>query len=103
MWSKGNSPKNGEPTVGVSFTTVLSTLVGFGQDFLANNNVTTLEIYPHSPDLTPASFYLFPRLNTAWKGSRFRDATDIIKNATEGLKRLSQNGLREGFQHLYRR
>jgi len=32
------------------------------QDFLANNNVTTLEHPPHSPVTTPADFYLFPRL-----------------------------------------
>ena len=32
---------------------------------------------------------------------RFCDATDIIKNATEELKRLSQNGFQERFQHLY--
>jgi len=34
---------------------------------------------------------------------RFCDATDIIKNATEELKRLSQNGFQECFQHLYSR
>jgi transposase len=60
------------------------------KDFLANNNVTTLGIHPYSPDLTPTNFCLFPRLKTAWTGWRFRDATDIIKNAKEELKRLSQ-------------
>jgi hypothetical protein len=39
-----------------------------------------------------ADFYLFPRLKSALKGRRFCDATDIIKIATEELKRLSQNG-----------
>jgi hypothetical protein len=34
---------------------------------------------------------------------RFCDATNIFKNATEELKRLSQNGLQERFQHLYSR
>jgi hypothetical protein len=34
---------------------------------------------------------------------RFCDATDIIKNATEELKRLSQNGFQERFQQLYSR
>jgi len=34
---------------------------------------------------------------------RFYDATDIIKNATEELKRLSQIGFKERFQHLYSR
>jgi len=37
---------------------------------------------------------------SAPKGQRFRDATDI-KNATEELKRLSQNGFKECLQHLY--
>jgi len=36
------------------------------KSFLANNNVSTLKIHPYSPDLTPANFYLFPRLKTAW-------------------------------------
>jgi hypothetical protein len=37
------------------------------------------------------------------KGRRFCDATDIIKNTTEELKRLSQNGFQECFQHNYSR
>jgi len=37
------------------------------------------------------------------KGPRSCDATDIFKNTTEELKRLSQNGFHECFQHLYRR
>jgi len=32
----------------------------FVKDFLAKNNVTALEHPPHSPDLGPADFYLFP-------------------------------------------
>jgi len=41
------------------------------------------------------------RLKSAMKGRRFCDATDIIKNATEELKSLSQNSFQEYFQHLY--
>jgi len=40
--------------------------------------------------------YLFPRLKSALKGWRLCDATYIIKNATEELKRL----LRNGFQNV---
>jgi hypothetical protein len=46
---------------------------------------------PYSPDMAATDFYLFPRLKSALKGQRFCDATDIIKNATEELKRLSQS------------
>jgi hypothetical protein len=37
------------------------------------------------------------------KGRSFGVATDIIKNAAEKLKKLSQNGFQECFQHLYSR
>jgi hypothetical protein len=37
------------------------------------------------------------------KGRRFYDATDIIKNTTEELERLSQNGFQECSQHKYSR
>jgi len=36
-------------------------------------------------------------------GRRFCDAGDIIKNATEKLIRLSQNGFQECFHHLHSR
>jgi hypothetical protein len=42
-------------------------------------------------------------LKSSLKGRRFCDDTETIKNATEKLKRLSQNGFQESFQHLYNR
>jgi histone-lysine N-methyltransferase SETMAR len=60
------------------------------KDFLAKNNVTTLDHPPYSPDLAPTDFYLFPLLKSALKGGRCCDATDIIENVTEELKRLSK-------------
>ena len=72
----------------------------FVKEFLAKNNVTTLEHPPYPSDLAPADFYLLSRSKSALKGRRFCDVTDIIKNATEELKRLSQNGFQECFQHL---
>jgi hypothetical protein len=36
----------------------------------------------------------------AQKGRRFCDPIDLIENATEELKRLSQNGFHECFQHF---
>jgi len=73
------------------------------KDFLAKNNVTALEHPPYSTDLTPAVFYLFLQLKSALKGWAFYYATDIVKNSTEELKRLSQNDFQECFQHLYSR
>jgi hypothetical protein len=62
------------------------------KNFSAKDNVTTLEHPPYSPDLASTDVYLFPRLNSALKGRRFCDATDVVKNEKEELKRLSQNG-----------
>jgi hypothetical protein len=73
------------------------------KDFLAKNNVTTLEHSQNSPDLVPANFSPFPNLKSALKGRSFYDATDIMKNAMEKLKRHSQNGLEKRFQHFYSR
>jgi hypothetical protein len=45
-----------------------------------------------SIDLVPVNFYVFPRLKSALEGWRLCDTTDIIKNAMEELKMLSQYG-----------
>jgi hypothetical protein len=58
MQSEGKVKKNGDPAVGFSFTTMYLLV----KDFLAKNNVTTLEHPPYSPDFSPADFYMFPRL-----------------------------------------
>jgi hypothetical protein len=42
-------------------------------------------------------------LKSVLKGWRFCDATDIIKNATEELKRLSKNYFQENFLNVYSR
>jgi hypothetical protein len=63
--------------------------------FLAKNNVTTLEHPPYSPDLAATDVYLFPREKSALKRRRICYVTDIIKNVTEELKRLSQNFFQE--------
>ena len=70
------------------------------KDFLVKNNATTLDDPSYFPDLTPGGFYLFPRMKSAVKGRSCRDVTVIIKHATDELKKLSQNGFQQCFQHL---
>ena len=50
--------------------------------YLPKNNVTTLQHPPQFPYQSAANFGLFPLLSSVWKGWRFCDTTDIIKNAT---------------------
>jgi len=52
MQSEGNTLKNGEPTVD-NAPAHHSVLVN---DFLANNNVATLQHPPYPPYLVPANF-----------------------------------------------
>jgi hypothetical protein len=77
-----------------------STPVGSGQKFLSKEQCDYITASHTLPDLAAANFYLFLRLKSASMGRRFCAAADIIKNATEELKRLSQNGFQEYFQHL---
>jgi len=67
-----------------------STPVGFGQGFLIKEQCDNIGASSYPPALAPADFYFFPRLKSVLKGRRFRDATDIIENATKKLKRISQ-------------
>ena len=80
-----------------------STPVGFVHGFLSKEQRDNTGAPLHSPDLATAEFYLFSRHKSALKGRRFCDATDIIKNAKDELKRLSQYGFQECFQQFYRR
>ena len=58
--------------------------------FLAKNNVKTPEHPSYSRDLAQYDSYLFPRLKSALKVRHFCDTVDVM-NATEELKKLSQN------------
>jgi hypothetical protein len=90
MRREGNAPKNWEPTVGFSFTTLLQHTGCFWSRI---SEQRTIEHPPYSHNLALVDFYLFPRLKSALKGRRFCDATDIIKNATDELKKVSTKWL----------
>jgi hypothetical protein len=78
-----------------------STPVSFGHGFLSKEQCDNIDIPPYSPDLAPADFHLLPLLKSASKGRHFCGTNDTNENATEELKRLSQNGFQACFQHLY--
>jgi transposase len=76
---------------------------GLVKDISAKNTLTTLEYFSFSPDLVPVHLHQFPWLKSALNGQRFCSTTDIIKNVTQELKRLTQNGIQECLQQLHRR
>jgi hypothetical protein len=65
-----------------------STPVGFGQGFLGKEQCDKTGAFPIFSWPGPDDFLPFLRLKSAPKGGQFCDATDIVKNATEELKRL---------------
>jgi hypothetical protein len=69
---------------------------------LVKDNVTTLQHPLYPSDLAEAGFFhLFPLLKLALTVRRVCYATEITKNATKELKRLSQNGFQKCFQQVY--
>ncbi|KZC08663.1 Histone-lysine N-methyltransferase SETMAR [Dufourea novaeangliae] len=71
--------------------------------FVAKRSVTVLEHPPYSPDMTPADFFLFPRLKGVLKGLHFADVPDIQKRVTSLLRAIPQEAFAECFQQLYNR
>jgi hypothetical protein len=62
--------------------------VALGQGFLNEEECDNTG----TSDLAPAAFYPIYGLKSTLQGRSFCDAADIIKNATEELKKISQNG-----------
>jgi len=68
--------RNGKTRTSLS-TTTMPWLTG-PLKFLAKNNMTAIPHSPHSPDLAPCDFFLFPKL----KGQRF-DTTEEIQEESQ--------------------
>jgi hypothetical protein len=47
------------------------------KQFVAQKSITEMEHPPHSPDLPPNVFWLFPKIKSALKGRRIQDIEDI--------------------------
>ncbi|KDR14989.1 hypothetical protein L798_10680, partial [Zootermopsis nevadensis] len=57
------------------------------QQFLAQKQVVTLQqTPPHSPDLAPADYFLFPKVKFQLKGARFDTIKVIQKAVTDKLQ-----------------
>ena len=80
-----------------------STPVASGQGFLSNEQRNNTGASPILSWPGCSWFLLFPGLKSVLKGNRFSYDTDVIRNATEELKRLSQNVFQKYLQQLYGR
>jgi len=66
--------------------------------FLTKHKITVLEHPPCSPDLAPCDFFLFPKIKSALKGTRFESVDAVKAKATELMNKLSEDDLQHCFQ-----
>jgi hypothetical protein len=56
-----------------------------------------MEHPPHSPDLAPNDFWLFPKIKSAVKDRRFQDTEDIQNKCDDGTESYSTAGVPKMF------
>jgi len=65
--------------------------------FLKKHKITAMEHPPYSPDLAPCDF-LFPKMKSALKGTRFESVDAVKAKATELMNKLSEDDMQHCFQ-----
>ncbi|KAG5321996.1 MOS1T transposase, partial [Acromyrmex heyeri] len=65
--------------------------------YLAARGTPVLEHAPYSPDLAPCDFFLFPKIKSALKGTRFESMEEVKRKSAELLNVLTK----EDFQHCF--
>jgi len=73
------------------------------RNFLAKNETTVVPQPPYSPDLSPADFFLFPKLKSTLKGRLFDTFDEIQKNSTKELFAIPKEAFQKPFQSLQKR
>jgi transposase len=66
------------------------------KQFLAEKQIAMLEHPPYSPDPAPCDFFLFPKVKSVLKGTRFASVTEV-KKKTKLLRQLTDDELQHGF------
>ena len=67
--------------------------------FLSKHETPVVLQPPYSPDLSPADFFLFPKLKSSLKGRRFQTAEEIKENSIRDLRAVLQNTFKDAFQN----
>ena len=57
--------------------------------YLAKNNIPLMEHPPYSPDLVPCDFFLFPKIKSALKGTRFESVGCSESKSDATLEQLN--------------
>ena len=65
---------------------------------LTTKSVTVLPHPPYSLDMTPADYFMFPKLKIALEGTRFRSVAQIKARLTAVLKTIPKEEFLASFQ-----
>jgi hypothetical protein len=67
------------------------------QGFLAKHGIPHVNQDLYSPEMLPCDFWLFPRLKTPLKGSRFDSHQDFVQKVTVQLHTTPKQASRKCF------
>ena len=73
------------------------------RSYLAKRQTSVVPHPTYSPDLTPADFFLFPRLKTTLKERRFQTIEEIQENAIREMRAITESSFQEAFQQWKKR
>ena len=68
------------------------------REFLAKNKTVIMPQPPYSLDLTPADFFLFPKLKTQMKGKRFATIEEIKEISKQQLLAIPTSAFQKCFE-----
>ena len=70
------------------------------RQFLAQNQVATLNHPPYSPDLSPPDYFLFLKVKMQLKGARFDTIEEIQKAVTDQLNKIPAEDFSKAMKKL---
>ena len=85
--------------VAAKFVLRLLTVPLLIREFFMKHEATVVSQPPHSPDLAPADFFLFPKLKPSLKGRRFQAVEKIEENSLRDLRAIPQNTFQDALQN----
>jgi hypothetical protein len=77
---------------------VMSRKVVGREQTLSKNNIPVMEHPPYSPHLASCDFFLFPKIKSALKETRFESVDAVKAKATQLLKSITRDDLQHCFQ-----
>ena len=72
-------------------------------EFFMKKQICVIDHPPHSPDLSPCDYFLFPKLKTAMIGAFYDDVPTIQAAVTQVLKNIPKTEFKKSMDKLFDR